>query len=303
MDIYKELDALYAEGGNVEEFLRAQIAERESGAEIDKEETDAERIVLYNELGSFLRGVSRYDESATAFEKAAQLISEADGCVSLNYATTMNNLATTYRMMGDKANALKGYETSIAVYLGQPDTTPYFYAGVLNNLAALHLSDNNPAEAAELMEEAIVQLCTDPSLTDELATAKSNIASIYLALGDRDKANESLAESLEIFEAAGGRSAHYPAALNALAMLKTLGGEHEAAVEIWRKALANTSALFGENADFATSCRNMAYALANHGDAKSAKEYMAKYAEISERIFGADSEKAQTARKELAGLS
>jgi tetratricopeptide (TPR) repeat protein len=293
MDIYKELDLLYAEGGDIEAFLRERIAEAEG---------DAEFIVLYNELGSFLRGVSRYEESATAFEKAAELISEAGDAVSLNFATTMNNLATTYRMMGDNENALKGYEASIAVYRSLPDTTPYHYAGVLNNLSALYLSQGKLEDAAEVSEETISQLERDESLSDELATAKTNLASIYIRLGETDRTEVVLGEALRIFESAGAESAHYPAALNNSAMLKAIRGDYVGAIDIWLRVLEKISRVFGENADYAMTCRNLSRAMLKTGDEAEAKRYMSKAVSLFEKIFGEDDANTESVRLELIGM-
>ena len=67
-DFYMQLDHYYSSGGceDVERFLLQSLEQEKSAG------SDA-LIAVYNELGGFYRGISRFGESLDAFEQARLL--------------------------------------------------------------------------------------------------------------------------------------------------------------------------------------------------------------------------------------
>ena len=108
-DFFRELDEVYATGRSeaVECFLTektAQACPRRL------------RIAANNELGSFYRGSSRFEESVAAFRAAAELTACEMGKESLEYATVLNNLAGTFRLMGRQEDALSLFRQAGELY-------------------------------------------------------------------------------------------------------------------------------------------------------------------------------------------
>ena len=68
---YGDLDEKYLQGDltAVERFLLESIRQAEKTPQGSRDEL----IAIYNELGSFYRGISRYAQSIAAFEKARAL--------------------------------------------------------------------------------------------------------------------------------------------------------------------------------------------------------------------------------------
>lgn len=134
-EFYQGLDLQYAQGdlGEVEKFLitsaiRAQKS-GQSGAE--------EQFTVYNELESFYRGAGRYALSLDAFERARTLAAGAVGENCSQYATILNNMAGTYRLMKDYDHAISRFLEAIRIYREEGRQKSYAYASMLNNLALL----------------------------------------------------------------------------------------------------------------------------------------------------------------------
>ena len=92
---FEQLDGVYRQGfpEAVEAFLRESLCRAEA-------ETDRElELAVRNELGSFFRGAGRYEESLSAFRRAEFLAGELRGRGSGAYATVLNNMAGTCRLL------------------------------------------------------------------------------------------------------------------------------------------------------------------------------------------------------------
>ena len=100
---------LYALQNNVD-TLTAQGKYNEA-IELLKKEADSIRDenavqgAILNELGGLCRAVGSYTESESAFKKAMEILGKFPGKDDPDYATTINNLAGTYRLMGERAKA------------------------------------------------------------------------------------------------------------------------------------------------------------------------------------------------------
>src|SRR5512137_2490395 len=100
---------LYALQNNVD-TLTAQGKYTEA-IELLKKEADSIRDenavqgAILNELGGLCRAVGSYTESELAFKKAMEILGVFPGKDDPDYATTINNLAGTYRLMGEQAKA------------------------------------------------------------------------------------------------------------------------------------------------------------------------------------------------------
>ena len=94
--------------------LQRELADA-TGEELGTE--SALYVAALNELGSLLRSLKQLDESEEAFLKAAGIEGRVRGTeANADYATCINNLAGTYRLMGqfEKAEAL--FRESMDIY-------------------------------------------------------------------------------------------------------------------------------------------------------------------------------------------
>ena len=296
MDFYSELDRVYANGEDVEAYLNdfASTLESEGQGSTDQ------YVMCVNELGSFLRGRSRYEESIGAFMKAVNVLKGRGEVASENYATTLNNMATAYRMMGDNETAKEFYFESLETYDSLPGGFDgYLYAGVLNNISGLYLSEGDFVQAKEYLNRAINILEKHPEYVDEIATSKTNLSSLYIQTEEFDKAEKTVTEAIALFEKLPYESGHYAMALNNQAVLKVKSEDYQGAIDIWEVVLVKIKEIFSENADYAYTSRNLATLYAKIGKYNEAEVKLKKVVEIFNTIFPEGNENTLRAMKEL----
>ena len=130
-EFYSALDWRYAQGDRdgVERLLL------EYSRPADGEERIEEQIAALNELGAFYRGAGRYTQSLDAFERARALTAGQLGETCVQYATILNNMAGTHRLMGNCEDAVGLFCKALDVYRDAGETDSYAYVSVLNNLS------------------------------------------------------------------------------------------------------------------------------------------------------------------------
>jgi len=293
-EFYAELDKVYETGDHdkVESFLRGAADEPAAvGGDPESEEVSAarqKRLTSLNELAGFLRYQGRFEEAAQAHMDAESILLPMFGKASSEYATLLNNRATTYRMMGDTDAALALFAESMAIYEEVGEQNAYLLAGVLNNLAVLYQSIGKYDEAANAQVSAVEKLESDPELKDELATAKANLAALYHRMNRTDEAKKILSESLALFELLPYESAHAPAAFNTLGTILARDDDIDGAIEAFETAAKNVEAMYTKNMDYGTACMNLGALYEKTG---KQEEAIAKYTEakgVFSRIFGED---------------
>ena len=127
---YQELDQRYSRGlEEVERFLL------ESRGAFRETENAAGLVAVHNELGSFYRGTSRYAESLEAFQAAGEEIVCRMGADCVEYATLLNNMAGTYRLMGRPAEALELFRQAIDIYQSQNAEDSYAFVRVFKKIS------------------------------------------------------------------------------------------------------------------------------------------------------------------------
>lgn len=295
-EFYEELDKLYGAGdlAAVEKLILDALAA--AG------ESSMERAGLYNELAGFYRGVSRFDESGDAFERALDIFSSRGMGASPEYATVLLNLAGLYRMKGeaDKAvglflNAMKKLEDA-----GEEDS--YAYVSVLNNLALAYQEKREPGLAFDYASKALSRMRGGEGNEHEIAVSLNNLAAIEISRGAASDADAYITEALALYDAMPEPNVHHAAALTTKGVLMCRGGDYRNALDCFRRALDLTRHFFGENIEYAACKRNIADVCAALGDTGAAISEQKEALRILERIHGADHPSAREARAGLERL-
>lgn len=295
---YEQLDRLYEEGDqeNIEALLQKTAAELEQAGA-------AEAVAVYNEMGSFYRGTSRYSQSLAGFEAAQRQIRRRYGTNCTEYATLLNNMAGTYRLMGAHEKAIELFLQAIGIYEACGDGQSYAYASVQNNISLVYQEIGQFEHAAEHLEKALDMIRTMPGHLHELAVTYSNLTVLYHKAGREPDARRCLNLALMAFDnCADGENVHYAAALNSLAGFLYSGGEYERAIETYKKAAAYTKRFFGENVEYAVTHQNMAWAYQAMGDKDGAVQALRAAEWVYVRLFQDGHERTRTVREELARL-
>lgn len=297
---YEKLDACYMQQNpqKTEQLLLESIRSAQ-----DEQIGDSEKIALYNELGSFYRGVSRYAQSLAAFEQARILAEHKLGTACSQYATILNNMAGVYRLIGAYDKAISLFRQAIDIYCRNGLQNSYAYASVLNNLALAYRESGAVQEAIECLREALVQMEAQPQQVQETAITYNNLTALYRLAGDQEKAMSCLRRALQLFEQCDEReNVHYAAGLNSLAAVLYEQQEYEQAIAIYQKSVKYTLRFFGQNVEYAQTYQNMAYVYERMGKEQAAISALLQAKAVYDRLFGTTHMRTRTVTEEIKRL-
>lgn len=124
---------------------------------------------IWNNIGTIYRQLKQYKEAENAYEKALDL-NEKFGNIE-SYVIALNNLGNLYK------ETLK-FSKSIAFYNKAYETIKttgnYYMQGlILNNIIEVYIINNQPSEAAKILEQAT-------NLTDKVGSATLKILNLQL---------------------------------------------------------------------------------------------------------------------------
>lgn len=296
---YEQLENVYTQGAlhAVETFLQESICESEVVADRELE------LAAWNELGAFFRGTSRYEESLTAFQQAEILARELQGTESGVYATVLNNMAGTCRLLNRPAAAEDLFRRSMEVYreAGLEDSDAY--TSVLNNLSMVYRETGELEKAIHYLHQALERLEGRADRREELAVTYNNLTTLYQALGDQENALFCVNRALQEYEKCPeDQRVHYAAVLNSLAGFLCGQGDFYRALTLYRRSAQYTRRFFGENEEYGITCQNMRWVYERLGNKQNAIAALKRAEAVYIRLFGADSDRARAVGEDLRRL-
>lgn len=288
-EFFKGLDKLFAQKEIVaaESYLNSHLEAAQNNGNI------AYQLAVLNEQIGYYRSLGCFTQSLTAGEQAMAIISASDFTASITAATTMLNVATALRASGNISDALEMYDKVCELYAKTLEENDPRRAALYNNMAQALMVSGNREAALDYLHQSLAILAMHPESRAELATNHSNIAVLYMSLGNNQVAETHLQAAMSIFDALHYEDAHYPAALAAMAQLMHIKGDYHGAVENYLLALSKTETIFGQNIDYARICRNCARVYSMLGMADEAEELVQKAKNIENKL-----KLANTPRKE-----
>ncbi|MDO4287487.1 MAG: tetratricopeptide repeat protein [Eubacteriales bacterium] len=298
---YQALDLQYSQGDldQIERFLLESAAQMNE----DAAERVGEQIAVYNELGSFYRGISRYENSISAFRLAEELAEKEMGEKSTQYATVLNNMAGTYRLMGKYEEAIGLFQKSVQIYRLNGEQQTYAYASVLNNMALVYRETKQLKTAIEYLEEALSIIETMPQCQQEVAVTYNNLTALYHAAGDTEKAKKCVELAIREFEkCADVENVHYAAGLNSFAGFLYADGAYEEALALYQKSAEYTKRFFGENIEYGVTCQNMYWVYEKTGQWKEAIAALQQAKQTFQRLLGEKHERTRAVADDLKRL-
>ena len=293
---YQTLDRAYADGGiaQAERFLLDYIA-----AAAD----DHARIAAYNELGSLYRGTSRFPQSMDAFEQAETLAAKACGPTSSQYATVLNNMAGTCRLVQECEKAVALFQKAIAIYAQAGEDNGYLYASVWNNLSLAYRDMGRIPDAIRCAEQALAIMDILSGYKQERAVTYQNLAALCHAAGDRENTARYLKLALDAFDSCSDEeNVHFAAGLNSLASVLYSTGAYENALTAFRKSAEYTLHFFGENLDYAITYQNMSRVFETMRRVPDAINALRTARDLYAGLLGADHPRTRNADAELTQL-
>lgn len=236
-----------------------------------------------------LHGEGRHAEAAALAEEVLAILRQVVGEQHPYYASSLNNLASAYRAMGDFARAEPLHRQALEISRQVVGERHADYALSLNNLGSLYrdMGDSARAEplfrqAVEIFKEALGE--QDP----RYATSLINLAELYKTNGDSARAEPLYRQAMEIRrQVLGDQHPAYATTLNNLANLYQSTSNYAQAEPLYREALEIRRQVVGEqHPDFATSLVNLAELYAEMGDSARAEPLFRQAVEIYKDALG-----------------
>ena len=227
------LDKLFAKKAidEVEPFLN------ESMENAKKENDKSAQFTILNEMMGFFRDTSQYDKSIKACNQCLSLMKEMNIEGTVDYATSLQNIANAHRAAGKLEQSLMFYNEAMKIYEKNIEPNDFRMASINNNIALLYqeMGDYVNAVAHLKMALCIIEQLSDSKI--EVAVTHSNLGASLVQLGRIDEAVKHLNKALALFRQDEVKDFHYSAALSAMASLKAQIGEYETAAKLYEEAL------------------------------------------------------------------
>ena len=184
-----------------------------------------------------------------SFTRAAEIMKAAKGADSADYATCINNRASTYRLMGRFDDAQKELEDCLAIYEKSVGKKHILYSAALNNLGLVALNREDTDSAMAYLTEAADILKELPGRLFEYGSSLANTAELYRLLGRYKEAEDNLLKAKAVYdtELNDTYTSHYHAILNSLGLVCMATHRYAEAADWFEKALAACERYFGKD--------------------------------------------------------
>lgn len=223
----------------IEAFLTEKVREAET------EPDEFSELTLLNEMVGFYRDTSQMEKGLDCCKKTMELSEQLGLQGTVEYATSLLNVANAYRAFGRYQESLSLHQQVYDIYKKKLPERDFSFASLFNNWSLLYQEMGEFEDAAEMLKKAMAVVDTYPEAVMQQATTRSNLAATLLRLSQMkpqadaiyQEAMQYLQEALEIYEKDGGRDFHYSAALSAMGDACYLKARYEEAAEYYRRAL------------------------------------------------------------------
>jgi CHAT domain-containing protein/Tfp pilus assembly protein PilF len=247
-------------------------------------------VETLNYLAAAYIDTGNYAEAVPVLEKCLRLISDPS---SPFLVSTLSNLGTVHRFLGDLSTALKytkeAHSVLIRIGYESPDLR-LTYCKVLSNLGALYRLSRDFGEAKRALKEAF-ETCS--ALTDvpphELGAVNLSLGLYYMDLNDYASAQPYLEKALELTRLSdpGEGSIQYAVQLNALADWNRATGRLAAALQLHEQVSDIYKLAYGEeHFNYATNLISLARLYQNMKRYKEAEASLRRAADILEASVG-----------------
>jgi len=227
-----------------------------------REEDNYSAITLLNELMGFCRDTDQKEKGVRYCKQAISLMNTMGLEGTVEYATSLLNVANAYRAFGYHDSSLELYKQVETIYQEKLPAGEFNYASLYNNWSLLYQEMENYADAWTMLEKALLIVDSYPKARMEQATTRVNLGATLLRLyqigvveeadgqansvGNSfdneveiyyNKAISHLKKALKIYEEDGGRDFHYSGALAAMGDAYFIKDEYEEAIIYYERAL------------------------------------------------------------------
>lgn len=240
--ILQQIDTYYEnqQGKEAETFMCRCI--EQAVAESD----DAVLLQLLNELLGYYRETSQVENSYHIAEQAIALAECMGLQGSLQYATTLLNVANAYRAGGRLSDSLDSYRQVREIYSHTMNSDNMLVASLENNISLLYQEMGEYGKAKESLLAALT-IVKAKKADFEVAVTYANLATTCLLLQQHKEAYSYAEQAISDFEGMGVADFHYGAALSAMGSLHYEQKDYQAAKSYFTKARDIMEQALGQN--------------------------------------------------------
>lgn len=240
--IYSELDSL--EYTKIEDYLADRISEATEKSLFEIQ------VPLLNEMIGFLRDTTQFDKGNKYKKVLLELLESCNQQGTMNYATSLLNIANFDRAAGAFSNSLEEYKKCEEIYGAILPAGDYLWAGLYNNESLLYQMMGDNLAAIGALGQALRIVEAIPERRIEVATTYTNIAQSLAALGQMDEAEENVKAALDIFAETDYQDYHYSAAAAVMGIIAYNRGDFVQAADYYDKASEVVKRIMGENDNY-----------------------------------------------------
>lgn len=247
--ILSEYDSMFGKCSlkEIEEYLRQKIDEAKALAEYGIE------VSLLNEMIGFCRDTMQKDKALSYCDELKEMLKHLHLEGSVEYATSMLNIANAYRAFGLFEESLNLHESVYESYRKHIEPNDFMYASLFNNWSLLYQELGEYNKAEEMLKKAlsVVDLYEDAVI--QQAITRTNLAMTLLQMNTEEAYEEALmylGEALEVFERDGEKDFHYGAALVAMGDAYCFKKEYEKAAEYYKRGMSEQERHVGKTDNY-----------------------------------------------------
>lgn len=225
-------------------------------------------VTLLNEIIGFCRDTSQNEKGLKYCEQDLNLMREMGLEGSVEYATSLLNVANAYRAFGKWEDSLALYQQTQAIYQKKLPAGEFNYASLYNNWSLLYQEMQDFDNARIMLEKALEVVSGYPDAVMPIATTHCNLAVTLLRLYQEKQAEEiytqavgHLKKALEIHEKDGGQDMHYSGVLSAMGDALYLDRRYGEAAEYYAKAMKELEKHVGRTEAYDRVAENYAAAV------------------------------------------
>ena len=173
-------------------------------------------LTLLNETIGFFRDTTQKDKALFYCHELLNILKEMNLEGTIEYATSLLNIANAYRAFGLFNESLEFYNQVNIIYQEQLDSNDFRFASLYNNWSLVYQEIKDYSSAQSLLLKALDIVDSYDEAFIQQATTRVNLATSLIQMNNDQayqKAIPYLKEALDIFEKDGCRDFHYGAAL------------------------------------------------------------------------------------------
>ena len=148
------------------------------------------QFTILNEMMGFFRDISEYEKSIKACHQCIDVMQKMGIQGSVQYATSLQNIANAHRAAGLLKEALQYYMEAFRIYERNIDSNDYRFASLHNNIALLYQEIGDYETAVAHLKKALSIIKNIQGAEIEVATTYSNLGASLVELDKVDEAVE-----------------------------------------------------------------------------------------------------------------